>query len=445
MGAGSVTVTVRADGKTVRERHTLRGGETPSGSMPTCRAYACWRSCSARRRTVRAATWWCSRRRGSTMAARPPCDGRCRRHGRGGPGNRTRLRWSASSLEDRGAARVGKLALGPHAPRLAASRPSARGGYLPTPRRQEHRRGQRHGGAHAAYIPQPGHDASHQPHDGREACCAVSGEGFITIDGRRWSVGGLAGQPERAYLKPEWIEEMTTLPDSFVVEDFRDRRDSPTLEWARNRWALNKEDATGREIVFTLRGSGALADVTVRCISPYMTRSPSSASAWRWWNGSAVPLNVDSFNLEYLAFAEPESPSGGDPDTFLLPNIHIESDYNCKGKLYGEGRPTSPRSGSRTRLYVAAQLPDADALHTDVSPALGPTRPWRRGRPSRRSASTRCPFRQLRPRAQGAFTRRFYRAVAPWTTENPIFLHLTSSNPKPCARPLTSAERRATR
>lgn len=40
------------------------------------------------------------------------------------------------------------------------------------------------------------------------------------------------------------------------------------------------------------------------------------------------------------------------------------------------------------------------------------------------------PFDSFDRERKGLFTRRFYRAVAPWTTENPIFLHLTSSNPE---------------
>ena len=39
-------------------------------------------------------------------------------------------------------------------------------------------------------------------------------------------------------------------------------------------------------------------------------------------NQSSVPLNIDAFKLEYLAFAEPESPGDGNPDLFRLPNIY---------------------------------------------------------------------------------------------------------------------------
>lgn len=41
---------------------------------------------------------------------------------------------------------------------------------------------------------------------------AVSGEGYVWIDGKKWSLGGLSGQPERGYLKNEWLDELKTIP-----------------------------------------------------------------------------------------------------------------------------------------------------------------------------------------------------------------------------------------
>ena len=259
---------------------------------------------------------------------------------------------------------------------------------------------------------------------------AVSGEGFITIDGRTWSVGGLSGQPERAYLKDEWIDSMETVPDSFLVEDFEIGKIGPTLEWARNRWALNKEDATGCEIVFTLRGSGALEDVTVRVYFAVYDEIPVIRKRMEVVNGSAVPINVDSFNLEYLAFAEPESPSGGDPDTFLLPNIHIESDYNCKGS-FTEKETDITEKWVEDPAYTSQRnyLMQTRCI-LDVSPALGPDQTVPAGESFSTFSVYEMPFDSFDRERKGLFTRRFYRAVAPWTTENPIFLHLTSSDPE---------------
>ena len=50
-------------------------------------------------------------------------------------------------------------------------------------------------------------------------------------------------------------------------------------------------------------------------------------------NNTPQSIDIDAFQLEYLAFAEPESPGGGDPSKFRLPNIHVESDYACGGEF----------------------------------------------------------------------------------------------------------------
>lgn len=39
------------------------------------------------------------------------------------------------------------------------------------------------------------------------------------------------------------------------------------------------------------------------------------------------------------------------------------------------------------------------------------------------------PFDSYDRERKGLFTRRMYRTIAPWTTENPIFMHLTSTDP----------------
>lgn len=220
---------------------------------------------------------------------------------------------------------------------------------------------------------------------------AVSGEGFLQINGKKWSIGGLSGQPERAYLKDEWIENMTTVPQSFLVEDFEIRPVGETLPWARNRWALNKKAATGKELVFTLRGSEEFKDVAVKVCFAIYDEVPVIRKRMEVENHSTASLNIDAFQLEYLAFAEPESPGDGNPDLFRLPNIHIESDYACKGTfteretdITENGSPTrnTPRSGT-TRWKPAA--------YWTSLPKSVRTRPSSREIPSVLSMFTKCP------------------------------------------------------
>ena len=259
---------------------------------------------------------------------------------------------------------------------------------------------------------------------------AVSGEGFLQINGKKWSIGGLSGQPERAYLKDEWIENMTTVPQSFLVEDFEIRPVGETLPWARNRWALNKKAATGKELVFTLRGSEEFKDVAVKVCFAIYDEVPVIRKRMEVENHSTASLNIDAFQLEYLAFAEPESPGDGNPDLFRLPNIHIESDYACKGTFTERETDITEKWVTDPEYTSQRNYPMETRCILDVSPEIGPDQTLQPGDTFRTFNVYEMPFDSDDRERKGLFTRHFYRTIAPWLTENPIFLHLTSSNPE---------------
>ena len=259
---------------------------------------------------------------------------------------------------------------------------------------------------------------------------AVSSEGSIEIDGKKRWIGGLTGQPERAYIKEEWIETMTTIPESFLVEDFEILSIKEDIKWARNRWALNKEAATGSEIVFTLRGDNELKDVIVKLYISVYDKIPIIRKRFEVVNASTLPINIDTFQLEYLAFAEPESPGGGDPSKFLLPNIHVESDYACAGSFTEKETDITEKwvndpDYTSQRNYML-QTP----CILEVSPQMGPDQALPANDTFRSFSVYEMPFDSYDRERKGLFTRKMYRTIAPWTTENPIFMHLTSTNPE---------------
>lgn len=259
---------------------------------------------------------------------------------------------------------------------------------------------------------------------------AVSGEGSISIDGKRYDLGGLQGQPERGYLKPEWVERLTTIPNSFIVEDFEISPIEEDIKWARSRWALNKDKPTGKTLTFTMRGQGELKDILVKIHYSLYDKLPVIRKSFDVYNKSAIPVNIDAFCLENLAFAEPESPVGGDPSKFRLPNIHVESDYACGGGFtemetdITEKWVTDPNYTSQ-RNYLL-QTP----CILQVAPPLGPDYTLQPQSVFESFHVYEMPFDSDDRERKGLFKRRMYRTLTPWATENPIFMHLTSSDPK---------------
>lgn len=259
---------------------------------------------------------------------------------------------------------------------------------------------------------------------------AVSSEGSIQIDGKKHWIGGLAGQPERAYLEDKWIDDMTTIPESFLVEDFEIAPIKEDIKWARSRWALNKETATGSEIIFTLRGDKELKDVLVKLHVSVYDKIPVIRKRFEVVNQSGLPINIDSFQLEYLAFAEPESPSDGDPKTFLLPNIHVESDYACAGAFTEKSTDITEKWVTDPDYTSQRHYERQTPCILEVSPQIGPDQAVPSQGAFRSFSVYEMPFDSYDRERKGLFTRKMYRTIAPWTTENPIFIHLTSSNPE---------------
>ena len=87
-------------------------------------------------------------------------------------------------------------------------------------------------------------------------------EGTVTINGKDYSLGGLEGIEEYAYLRNEWLDGFTAIPNSFKVTGFRVEDLKKRMEWNRKRWALIKDwDPKGKELIFTLEGPEELKGV----------------------------------------------------------------------------------------------------------------------------------------------------------------------------------------
>lgn len=264
---------------------------------------------------------------------------------------------------------------------------------------------------------------------GEEMLRAASPEGTVTIDGIERAIGGLDGQPERGYLKPEWLDDMTATPDAFVLQDYTEGEIEERIHWARSRWALNKENPTGLTVTFRLVGQAPFEGITLLLTVAAYDHIPVLSRTLSIINGTDRTVTLDAFRLEHLAFADADSPSGGDPATFLLPSIHVESDYNCKGSFSHKETDITTHWVTDPAYTSQRNYGNHTLCMLDVMPPIGPGQQMAPGDTLHTFTVWEMPFDSDNRERQGLFQRRFYRTVAPWTTENPIFLHLTSTNP----------------
>lgn len=256
---------------------------------------------------------------------------------------------------------------------------------------------------------------------------AVGTEGVLSIDGKTYQIGGLAGQVEKGYLLDKWIDSLRTIPHSFLVTDFEIKDAQPLINWKSVRWILNTRQTTGKELIFTLKGTDELSGVNVRLHYVVYDELPVIRKSFEIINGTSRAINIDSFELERLSFFEPESPSGGDPSTFLRPNIHVESDYNCHGSFTEKETDITEHwvtdSTYTSQRNYLLQTPCV----LSVMPPIGPDKTVSAGETFQSFHVFEMPFDSYDRERKGLFTRHFYRAMAPWSNQNPIFLHLTTT------------------
>jgi len=258
---------------------------------------------------------------------------------------------------------------------------------------------------------------------------AVRPEASLTIDGKRFDVGGLSGQPDQAYLLPAWIDALAASPDAFHYKDHSIEATQAPFAYVRKRWGSDSPwPPAGRALVLRfVHDSPALKGVGVSVRYEIYDGIPLLSKQVRIENGGAKAVKLDTFTSEILAVIEPEV-SVGIPDIWERPNLHVDSDYTFAGM--------SPASAARTVNWVADPTFTTQVNYEYKTPCLlecrPPLGPDAVIAPGGRFETFRTfelvPDSTDRER-KGLALRRMYRTVAPWVTENPIFLHLKSIEP----------------
>ena len=249
-------------------------------------------------------------------------------------------------------------------------------------------------------------------------------EGTLTINGIDYPLGGLQGVEERGYMLPEWIDQMKPLDNSFKVTGWTVADLKPRMEWNRKRWALVKEwDPKGKELLFTLEGPEKVKGVKAELHYEIYDGAPIIGKWLIVKNETGAAIKLDKFTLEELAFVEYESEVDHVPASSKN-SIHVESDWaqvSCGTSFWGtDPLYTSQVSYSlQTECFLTVKLPN-NGPDQEIQPggAFTSFRNWM------------MPFDTQERERKGLFVRHFKRLLAPWTTENPIFMHLTSTKPE---------------
>ena len=144
-------------------------------------------------------------------------------------------------------------------------------------------------------------------------------------------------------------------------------------------------------------------------------------------NKSGKNIVVNAFKSEQLAVFEPES-SVDQRERWLLPNITVETDYNFGG-MSEEYIYSSSVVWKKDSLYTTQVHYDRETLCLlEVAPKIGPQQEVSSGQSFNSFRVWELINDSWDRERKSLGYRRMMRSIAPWATENPILMHVRSSD-----------------
>jgi len=242
----------------------------------------------------------------------------------------------------------------------------------------------------------------------------VKPEVIIELDGRRFEVGGLKGQPDYAYLGPEWLDQLTSNPEAFQFAGFTTGKPKASYSWKPKRHAARVPwPPRGLTLTADFRPPESVRDkykgLSVSVHYEIYEGVPVLAKWVSVHNGSVKDALLEAVESEILAVTEQEKH-----------RLHTESDYSFHTMNTTDWGPDREYTSQIDYNY------QAPLLLTSKYP-LGPGVHLK---PGERFESFRT-FELLHDsddrERRGLARRRMYRTLAPQVTENPIFMHVRNS------------------
>lgn len=273
--------------------------------------------------------------------------------------------------------------------------------------------------------------------NGQQLLRAVKPEARLVIDGRNYNVGGLYGQKENAYLLPSWIKDFKAGDSSFhyVAHQITELR--PFLNWKTQMWAGNKKQAVGKVLSFSYQSDlPALKNIEVQVNYAIYDGLPLITKWLSIKNNSGKSIQLDQVVNEVLAVVEEESAVVGaaslDHTTargMKVPQgIYLESNFAFNNAM------RYPISDQSTHWKVDKSY-TSQVNYDYQTPCLLEVHPSRNIGVELKAGTA---FQSIRTNEllmdsydrerRGLAIRKMYRTTMPWTTANPIFMHLVSKN-----------------
>jgi hypothetical protein len=293
---------------------------------------------------------------------------------------------------------------------------------------------------------------------------AVRPEAEMTINGVPYVIGGLVGQPVQNYLTEDFLSEMKADNTAFQLIDIKIEETQERFPWKKNmQWLAKDMDwpAPGKRLVFSYKAGEALPaavkDITVDIYYEMYDDMPVVSKWMVIHNHGKVSIHLDRFKSEILALTEtapkvaegapreyrifgsseaPESAAQMDaPRDYVdrFTQLFVVTDYAMGGDMeamkdnpgvrWRFDHPEYEKTGIR---YYGQYKP----ARVECTPPFGPAETVDGGESFESFRAFELLHDSDDRERRGLAERKFWRAMAPWSQENPLFMHVRNAEPE---------------
>ncbi len=286
--------------------------------------------------------------------------------------------------------------------------------------------------------------------NGQEIIRAISPEAIVMVNGQSLPIGGWLGQKEKAYLKREWFTKMQADTSAFRYDSFSVSPIPVYLKWKPKSWASNKQQPTGKLLRFHYTAKQSVVQgLQVQVNYALYDGIPLMVKWVEMVNRSSSSITLNRVTSEVIAAVEEESAVVGateeaslheqtltEAQKKLIPakgmkvpeSIYIETNYAFNNAM------RYPLSDQTTHWKVDTNY-TSQVNYNFRTPCLLEVYPDKAYQvvlaPGQTYSSVRTHellMDSYERERRGLAIRKMYQTIAPWTSSNPIFMHLVSKN-----------------
>lgn len=292
---------------------------------------------------------------------------------------------------------------------------------------------------------------------------SVRPEARITLNGVQFTLGGLQGQPNHAFLNDSWVDAMTAIPQAWRCVGFEVSEPKKRLEWKQLRhhapnmnwppkgvslrldfaadsydrdWLIeNWEAQTAGPVDDEKKAAGlqrlerALPYLRVSVHYDLFDNVPLYSKWVTIHNGSKEVLRVDDFTLDILAAVERESVVETRTEAMPPPLLRVETEYSMGGLSFKNSRNHGFRWLTDPLYTSQVSYERSTPCLLEVGPANKALRPLDPGKSFSTYRDFVLPYDSEDITRRALSDARVYETIAPWVTENPLMMHVRYADP----------------